>query len=136
MKLVSSIYDLLSNNRYLLPLGIALLTLVMLLLTLLPSDFMGQNKIWSYDKLGHMAMFGSWCFVVGLYYQITYPTAKLWPIFASGVFFGLLIEVLQYLLPLRRHADPIDFLFDVIGCLAAVWLLKKIQQKFAPQPTS
>ncbi|MDZ7683053.1 MAG: hypothetical protein U5J63_15440 [Fodinibius sp.] len=86
MKPVTSIYNFLTKNRYLLPLGIALLTLIMLLLTLLPSDFMGQNKLWSYDKLGHMALFGSWSFAVGLYYQISYPSANLWPIFASGVF--------------------------------------------------
>jgi len=130
MKLASSLYSFLSENQYVLPLGILLLTLLMLLLTLMPSDFMGKSQVWSYDKVGHAALFGSWCFTVGLYYQISKPAAKIWPIFVSGVAFGLIIEVLQYALPLNRSADPMDFIFDVIGCLVAVLALKKIQQKF------
>lgn len=137
MKFASSLYSFLSNNRYLLPLGVVGITLAMLLLTLLPSDFMGNNKMWSYDKLGHTVLFGSWCLMVGLYYQISYSgTLSPWKIFASGAALGLLIEVLQYLLPLNRHADPIDFLFDVIGCLAAVWILTKIKPSESTQQTS
>lgn len=128
MKFISSLYSFLSENSYLLPLGVAILTIVMLLLTLSPSDFLGKSKMWSYDKIGHILMFGSWCFIVGLYFQISFPSkVNLWGVFASGTVFGLLIEVLQYVLPLKRHADPIDFLCDVIGCLAAVWILKKIR---------
>lgn len=127
MKL-GTLYSFLSDNTYLLPLGIVVLTILMLMLTLLPSDFMGESKIWSYDKLGHTALFGSWSFTVGLYYQIKKSTqASIWLIFLSGVAFGLLIEILQFLLPLNRHADPVDFLFDVLGCLLAVWLLRKVQ---------
>lgn len=133
MKFASSLYSFLSDNQYLLPLSIIGLTLLMLLLTLMPSDFMGRSRIWSYDKLGHMALFGSWSFAVGLYYQISKPPANLWLIFGSGVAFGLLIEVLQYALPLKRHADAYDFAFDVIGCLIAVVVLKKIQQKVEPE---
>jgi Na+/H+-dicarboxylate symporter len=137
MKFASSLYSFLSNNRYLLPLGVVGITLAMLLLTLLPSDFMGSNKLWSYDKLGHAVLFGSWCLMVGLYYQISYSgTLSPWTIFASGAVLGLLIEILQYLLPLNRHADPIDFLFDVIGCLAAVWILNKIKPSESTQQTS
>lgn len=125
MKLISSLLAFLTRNSYLLPLGVIGLTITMLLLTLLPSDFIGDHQVWSYDKLGHAVLFGSWCLFVGLYYQISKSvTLKLWVIFLSGVSFGLLIEILQHILPVNRSADPMDFLFDVLGCLVAVWLLK------------
>lgn len=127
MNISSSIYSFLSDHSYLLPIGVITLTLGMLLLTLLPADAMGENKLWEYDKLGHAVLFGSWSLSVGLYYQIHKSKAvKLWIIFTSGITFGLLIEVLQYSLPVNRQGDPVDFLFDVLGCLVAVWLLKAI----------
>lgn len=127
MKFTDSIYAFLSKHSYLLPIGVIGLTVGMLLLTLLPSESLGQSRLWSYDKLGHAVLFGSWSLSVGLYYQIrkTKPI-NLWIVFSSGVIFGLLIEVLQYTLPVNRQGDPIDFLFDIIGCLIAIWLLKKI----------
>ncbi|MDZ7658357.1 VanZ family protein [Fodinibius sp.] len=127
MNISSSIYSFLSDHSYLLPIGVITLTLGMLLLTLLPADVMGQNKLWSYDKLGHAVLFGSWSLSVGLYYQIhKSKRVKLWIIFASGTTFGLLIEILQHTLPVNRQGDPIDFLFDVLGCLIAIWVLKTI----------
>lgn len=130
MNISDSIYSFLRDHSYLLPLGVITLTLGMLLLTLLPADVMGENKLWSYDKLGHAVLFGSWSLSVGLYYQIRKSkTVKLWIIFASGTTFGLLIEVLQYTLPVNRQGDPVDFFFDVLGCLVAVWLLKTILPK-------
>lgn len=133
MKLASSLYLFFARNSYLLPLGVILLTILMLALTLMPSDAMFDSKLWSYDKIGHMAMFGSWSFILGLYFEIRQSSSvNLWIVFASGSAFGLLIEVLQYILPLQRQADFMDFLFDVLGCLIAVWLLKKIIPEKTP----
>jgi len=127
MNIFSSIYSFLSDHSYLLPIGVITLTLGMLLLTLLPADVMGENQLWSYDKLGHAVLFGSWSLSVGLYYQIHKSKAvKLWIIFASGTTFGLLIEILQYALPVNRQGDPVDFLFDLLGCLIAIGVLKAI----------
>ena len=127
MNISSSIYSFLSDHSYLLPIGLISLTLGMLLLTLLPADVMGENQLWSYDKLGHAVLFGSWSLTVGLYYQIRKGKAvKLWIIFTSGTAFGLLIEVLQYVLPVNRQGDPVDFLFDLLGCLVAIWILRTI----------
>jgi VanZ family protein len=128
MKFTSLLYSFLTKNRIVLPVGITILTLITLFLTLIPADVMGENKLWDYDKLGHMVLFGSWCLSVGLYYQISYPPVKLWVVFGSGVFFGLMIELLQHYLPVRRHGDPIDFIFDILGCLAAIWILHKVRQ--------
>lgn len=127
MNISSSIYSFLSDHSYLLPIGLITLTLGMLLLTLLPAEVMGHNKLWSYDKLGHAVLFGSWSLSVGLYYQIhKSKKVKLWIIFASGTIFGILIEVMQYMLPVNRQGDPVDILFDLLGCLVAIWILKII----------
>ncbi|WP_440999673.1 VanZ family protein [Fodinibius sp. SL11] len=127
MNILSSIYSFLSEHSYLLPIGLITLTVGMLLLTLLPADVMGQNQLWSYDKLGHAVLFGSWTLSVGLYYHIhKSKIVKLWIIFASGTIFGILIELMQYSLPVNRQGDPVDVLFDLLGCLIAVWILKKI----------
>jgi glycopeptide antibiotics resistance protein len=107
-----------------------MLTLITLLLTLVPTDALGNSKLWSYDKLGHMILFGSWSFILGLYFQIRKSSSvNLWVIFASGATFGLLIEILQHLLPLKRQGDPVDLLFDILGCLAAIWILYRIQPR-------
>lgn len=130
MNPAASIYSFLSKHSYLLPVGIIGITVGMLLLTLLPADALGENQLWSYDKLGHAVLFGSWSLLLGLYFYFRQDTyINPWTIFSIGAGFGLLIELLQYALPVNRHADPIDFLFDVIGCLIAVWLLKTILPK-------
>lgn len=127
MKPKATVYSFLSNHSYLLPIGVFGLTIGMLGLTLLPSEQLGENQLFTYDKLGHAVLFGSWSVILGLYLHIRKNFfINPWSIFGLGVGFGLLIEVLQYALPVNRHADPMDFLFDVIGCLVAVWLLKAI----------
>jgi glycopeptide antibiotics resistance protein len=132
MKFVSILYSFLSKHSYLLPVGVVTLTITLLALTLLPSDFIGESKLWSYDKIGHMVLFASWSLSVGLYYQISRSTPiKPWMIFATGALFGLLIEILQYTLPINRQGDPIDFLFDLVGCLIAVWILNILQPEDA-----
>jgi len=124
MKL-TSLYSFLSENKYLVPIGIACITVVLLYLTLAPSNMLGHSKIWNYDKLGHFLMFGSWTFCVGLYSYInSKSTSGLWVIFIVGVLFGALIEFLQYVMPFHRDPDIYDLLFDTLGCVGAVWLLK------------
>lgn len=122
----NSIYSFFSKNSYLLPLGITGLTLIMLGLTLFPAHFIGDSRLWSYDKIGHLLLFGSWTYTLGLYHYINRSAiTRLWVIFLIGAFFGLAIEVLQHLLPLNRHANLGDLLFDLMGCLFAVAALKK-----------
>lgn len=133
-----SIYSFLSDNSYLIPFFVACITGVMLYLTLVPSNMLGHSSIWGYDKLGHLLMFGSWTFFTGLYVYInTKSTLSLWVIFAIGVLFGILIEILQYLMPFHRDPEFFDLIFDTIGCLGAVLLLKIIlpEQK-EPAPLS
>jgi len=120
-----SIYSFLYDNSYLVPFFVACITAVMLFLTLVPSNMLGQSSIWGYDKLGHLLMFGSWTFFAGLYVYInTKSSLSLWAIFVIGVLFGGLIELLQYIMPFHRDPDLFDLIFDAIGSLGAVLLLK------------
>ena len=122
----TSFYYFLNKNSYLVPLGVIGLTGVTLFLTLMPSNFIGESQVWSYDKLGHTLLFGSWTYLLGLYQYINRNTATgLWRIFVIGVSFGLLIELLQHFMPLNRYGSLADLFFDGLGCLLAVWLLKK-----------
>ncbi len=122
----TSIYFFFSKHSNLLVLAISFLTLVTFFLTLSPLDTLGKSKLWSYDKLGHMMLFGSWTYILGLYHHIKRPAVtNLWGIFLVGVAFGLLIELLQYLLPLNRYAEFGDFFFDILGCVIAIGILKK-----------
>ncbi|WP_212747584.1 VanZ family protein [Fodinibius saliphilus] len=108
------------------PLAIIGLTLVMLVLTLLPSSTFVNSELISYDKIGHLILFGSWTYILGLYHDIQWESStNLWVICLIGITFGLAVEVLQYLLPLNRHGDWADLLADTVGCLIAVWALKK-----------
>src|SRR5699024_11446761 len=97
------------------------LTVLMLVLTLLLAESFADNKIWSYDKLGHLLLFGSWTFLLGLYHSITRTeTTNFWVIFLIGASFGIVIEILQYSLPsLNRQADIFDVLFVSVWCLLA-----------------
>lgn len=128
--MIATFLNYLSENRYILPILITLLTLITLSLTLIPADFLGNQKIWTYDKLGHLLLFGSWTYLLGLYQLIsTNQNLNLFTIFFLGVSFGITIEALQYLLPLNRNADFFDIAFDSLGSFVAVVFLNITSQK-------
>lgn len=121
-----SFLQFLTKHQYLLPAGISLLTLLMLVLMLIPSNMLGTSQLWSYDKIGHLILFGSWTYTLGLYGFIKSKNRpNMLVLFAAGVAFGVFIEFLQYFLPVNRSAEPYDLLFDALGCLIAVILLIK-----------
>jgi len=124
----NAIYSFLNKHYYVLTAALSLLTIIVLVLTLMPAEMLAQNDIFSYDKIGHLLMFGSWTFLIGLYHNITSSArTRFWLIFVLGLLFGIVIELLQYGIPmLNRHADIYDVLFDGIGCLLAVFALKII----------
>jgi len=104
--------------------GIAGLTVTTLLLTLVPADYMIQSGFWSYDKLGHALLFGVWTFLFGIYQMLNHPNlAHPFIIFTTGILFGGLIELLQYLLPIGRNADWIDLGVDAIGAFLAITVI-------------
>lgn len=122
-----SLVDYLLERKYLIAGLFGLLTLLMLILTLIPAGSLGPSPIWSYDKLGHFLLFGSWTFLFGAYLYVNNSyKLNLFTIFFVGVSFGILIEVFQYLLPFGRSAELFDIAFDSLGCLIGVLALKKL----------
>lgn len=127
--MIKEFHHYLSQRSYWVGICIFVLTAVTLALTLLPLDKVMPSQIWSYDKIGHLAIFGGWTFLVGYYRYLLNPaTLNLFVIFIVGVIFGVGIEVLQYLMPLNREADFFDVAFDAVGCFLAVLALYKITE--------
>jgi VanZ family protein len=125
--MIASILTYLERHTYILYAALALLTLVTLALTLLPQEKLVDARIFRYDKLGHMLMFGSWTFLLGMILLVSNrKPLPLFAIFLAGSLFGITIEILQEVLPVDRHMNPYDALADIIGCLIAVGFLKVI----------
>ncbi len=119
--MIAKIHNFFQKRVWLVITAIALLTIITLALTLLPADEVLPNQVWSFDKLGHLLIFGSWTFLIGYYRLITKPKAiNLFTIFLVGVLFGAAVEGLQYLMPFNRSADFFDIAFDALGCFFAV----------------
>lgn len=124
--MIREINTYLSARTYIVAGFIFTLTIITLGLTLLPVDRIMPSKLWSYDKLGHLGIFGGWTFLIGYYRYLLKPERlNLLMIFIIGVLFGIGIEVLQYALPVNRMADPFDVAFDALGCFIAVLMLHK-----------
>jgi len=128
--MINNINRYFSKHTSLLMLSVIIVTILTLALTLLPADRVLPNQVWAFDKLGHVCIFGGWTFVLGYYVLISKPEHfKLFGLFLSGVFFGGLIEILQYMSPYQRKADIFDLTADSIGCFLAIIVLHKIAEK-------
>lgn len=126
--MISHALNYLEKNIHLLYAALGFLTVITFALTLLPAESISSgNRIFQYDKIGHSLMFGSWTFLLGLIFMVSdRKPLPLLKIFMAGSIFGILIEILQEVLTSDRHADPLDAVADIIGCLAAVAFLKVI----------
>lgn len=100
-------------------------TILTLYLTLLPTKYIGHFQIYHHDKIGHAAMFMGWTYLLGLFLHFRNKLTDkiLFLTCGSGILFGGLIEILQYLLPFHRDAQIGDFVADFIGCAIAFYLL-------------
>lgn len=100
-------------------------TLITLFLTLVPGRYIPHYGIFSFDKLGHTALLFGWTYLLGLTMIDARKLAVSRIVLATffGIFFGGLIEILQYVLPFHRDADIFDFMADLVGCLIALLLL-------------
>lgn len=119
------------------PWAIVIWTLIILYLTMFPSDKIIEVKIFRYDKIGHFLIFGGWTFLLGLLQLIYFNKIQrpLYPIVVAGVGFGALIEVGQYLLPYERYSSWGDIYANTLGCLLALFVLVLIQRNLrAHQP--
>lgn len=110
----------------------AVVTLAIFMLTLAPSEYLGRSRIYQYDKLGHFTLFFTWTFIYGFLSFTNRGAANtnILAIFLVGSFFGIGIEVLQWLMPFGRSLDVLDAVADVLGSLTAATLLKIVKVKY------
>lgn len=107
-----------------------LVTVLILIATLYPSNKSFSFDIWDYDKVGHFIMFGGWTFLYGIYRAFKKARKpNLWIVFFLGSFYGLIIEVLQYIVPTNRSPELMDLVADIFGALAAILVLHLLFKK-------
>lgn len=97
-------------------------TVIMLIGCLTPHADLPDELVSLNDKVQHVAIFALFALLWRL------AGLKLATVAFVGVLFGALIEVLQYVLPINRSADWIDFFADSIG-IAVGLLLAPLAQK-------
>jgi len=100
-------------------------TLVILVLTLTPAADMPVTPAWkllSFDTAAHAGVFA-------VLAALAYPWVQTWAVrprmlvLLGAVALGALIEVLQYVMHLGRHAEWSDLLSDSIGIVLALLLI-------------
>jgi glycopeptide antibiotics resistance protein len=116
--------------RSVLPVFILFWTIIILFLTLAPSESIPEYQLFNYDKLGHLAVFGGWTFLTGLFIMINMNRfkARLWKVALLGFMFGASIEIVQFLAPINRSGSIADAVANGLGCLIAYLVLRHIQR--------
>ena len=99
-------------------------------LTLSPADYLPQTSLFGYDKLGHFGLFGGWTGLIGLYlvFYKQQNSISLWLVWAAGMFFSLMIEVAQGVLPLGRSVEWGDMVANAVGCTVATGIIMLLQR--------
>jgi len=113
------------NNRIAVTSTFLAITVLILYMTLMPSNRIGSFAIYEYDKLGHFMVFFVWSLSFGLLinsFKKSY--VNLYLVFFTGSLFGICIELLQGWMEHGRTPDYADAIADILGCLAAVVVLK------------
>ena len=119
------------KNRILIGILLLASTMVIIFLTLFPSDKIGSSELYQYDKLGHFVLFFSWTFLFGLLMiSVKHLEASLVWIFITGSLFGIFIEIMQGALPFDRTPSFGDAIADILGTLAATILLMLIKNRY------
>src|SRR5690625_7849030 len=84
------------NNRIAVTSTFLAITVLILYMTLMPSNRIGSFAIYEYDKLGHFMVFFVWSLSFGLLinsFKKSY--VNLYLVFFTGSLFGICIELLQ-----------------------------------------
>jgi VanZ family protein len=125
--------ETLLERRYLIYFLFTLTTLAILYLTLVPSERLGQYRLFQYDKIGHFMMFFSWTMIFGLLsISKNRSKARLTPVFFAGALFGIAVEIAQGLMPFGRSIDLYDAIADILGTTTATLLLYLIKTYYLP----
>lgn len=128
--MIKRLHFLFVNHTWIHPLLFILLTGVILYLSLLPSDSISPNLIWSYDKLGHGLAFGAWTVSFALILTYTFGKNPSFIILLiPGLAFGILTEVLQHYLPINRYFELLDLAADLTGIVLAIFLIIVVRKR-------
>ncbi len=92
--------------------------------TLMPAEYLADYPILGYDKLGHFGIFGGWTGLYGLFRPERSPAQ----VFIIGFAFSVLIEALQFWLPINRSAEVLDLVANLLGCLAATGIIMLLRK--------
>lgn len=119
------------KHKWLTTLLLLIATGVILFLTLMPPNEIGDHSIYQYDKLGHFMMFFGWTLLFGL---ISFSLrgvnrTPIIAIFFIGSLFGVGIEIAQGLMPHGRTASLYDAIADILGSMSAALLLLYIRSR-------
>lgn len=122
------------KNRQVINILLVLTTLLILTLTMLPPDKLGESEVYDYDKLGHFLIFFGWTLLFGLYMFTKKKTeTKFVLIFIGGCVFGVAIEIFQEILPIDRDMDIYDALTDILASFTAMLLLFLVKRRYVSQ---
>jgi VanZ family protein len=125
--------ETLLERKYLIYTLFTATTLAILYLTLMPSERLGQYRLFQYDKIGHFMMFFSWTMIFGLLaISKNHKKTRLTPIFFAGALFGIAIEIMQGIMPFGRSIDIYDAIADILGTATATFLLYLIKSRYLP----
>ena len=106
-----------------------LYTFLLILLSLVPNPGITYPRfqLFELDKLVHFFMYLFFVVVWGLGNKDFLQNKT--RIFFYAVLFGLLLEILQHVLPFGRHFDWGDFVANSLGVLFGVFILYSIKKK-------
>jgi hypothetical protein len=114
-----NIFTYLSQQRW----PAILWTLAIIVACTLPGQSLPDAPVVGFDKVVHIGMFVGWAFL----WMMLFPEKTRF-IFLIGIFFGILLEFYQQLLPFDRSFDWWDALADGVGTLAGTLLFLLISR--------
>lgn len=101
-----------------------------LYLTLSPPDEIPKQALFKFDKAGHFIIFFGWTSLFGLLRVAqSGKKARLISILLSAILFGLMIELLQHMMPFKRNAEMLDMVSNVAGSLTALFPIYILRKK-------
>lgn len=104
-------------------------TLLILIACSIPGSSLPSISLLEYDKFAHFVLFAGF----GWLWLNVYP-GRLLVILVMGLLYGAGTEFYQGWLPYERSPDPLDFIANALGLLAAlvafsIWQRRRLQQK-------
>lgn len=109
--------------------AITLWSIIIAILSLMPSSSTSSiswGKGLPLDKIAHIALYAIYTYLVGRYLSgntIKFATIALLSLLIP-IFYGILMEVLQYYLSPSRFFDILDIIANIIGSIVGLLLVK------------